>query len=372
MPFAAAEYQSRLARVREHMAVRKIDVLLIDQTEFLAYLTGCSLSENMYRACVVPREGSPFMILRAVDLGPLRESSWLTDFIAFADWDDPIGIVVHALKQHHLASGVIGIDEDSYCMPLKRFRHLQELLPEARFADFSGVLEVLRLHKSPAEIALLRRASEIGDQALAAAVAASGEGRSARDAAEAVHDVYMREGADTSRAGIITVATGNSFLHGNLTSRPLARGDVLHMEILPLYEGYSARLMRPAVVGPDAERTKLAQTLIDIQDRQLAAMRPGALAREIDAIARDSICVSGLRPDYLNITGYTLGYYPLSTPHTSDFSRVFLPNATWRLEAGMTFHMYVSAAGVAFSETVLVTETGAEVLTRAPRRLYVV
>ena len=69
--------------------------------------------------------------------------------------------------------------------------------------------------------------------------------------------------------------------------------------------------------------------------------------------------------------GYTLGYYFEQAPRTSDFTRLFTADADWRLESGMTFHMYASAeAGVAFSETVLVTDRGPERLTRAERRLF--
>lgn len=66
----------------------------------------------------------------------------------------------------------------------------------------------------------------------------------------------------------------------------------------------------------------------------------------------------------------SLGCYPLHSPRTSDFSRFFLPTAEWTLEQGMVFHMYVSADGIAINETVLVTETGHECLTRAPRQVF--
>ena len=49
---------------------------------------------------------------------------------------------------------------------------------------------------------------------------------------------------------------------------------------------------------------------------------------------------------------------------------MFLPTADWTLEAGMVFHMYTSARGMSFSETVLVTETGAERLTQTERKLF--
>ena len=67
---------------------------------------------------------------------------------------------------------------------------------------------------------------------------------------------------------------------------------------------------------------------------------------------REAILREGLRETYDNITGYTLGFYAAAGPRTSDFTRIFHPAADWTLEAGMVFHMYASAAGVSFSETV--------------------
>ena len=229
----------------------------------------------------------------------------------------------------------------------------------------------LRARKSAREAAVLRRAAAIGDLGIEAALKASGEGRSARDAAAAVYQVFMQEGADAARAGIITAGVGNAFLHGGLTSEPLARGDILHMELLPYIAGYSARLMRSAVIGEiDPRRSQLSRRLIEIQDRQFEAMKPGASAADVDALARDAMLADGLRPDYPNITGYSLGCYPAHSPRTSDFSRIFLPGADWTLEEGMVFHMYVSADGLALSETVLITEAGHERLTQAPRQVF--
>ena len=371
MLFPIDEYKSRVKRVREQMAARDLNVLIIDQSEFLAYVTGFLISENMYRACLLPRDGEPIMILRAVDLGPFAESSWLSRSVAFADWEDPIQVLADTIRSLGYAAGRVGLDEDSYCMPLSRFKRLSAQLPDARFVDFSGVMAELRAKKSTSEIAVLRRAAAIGDLGIDAALKASGEGRSARDAAAAVYQVFMQEGADAARAGIITAGVGNAFLHGGLTRQPLARGDILHMELLPYIHGYSARLMRSAVIGEiDPHRSHLARRLIDIQDRQFEAIKPGADAADVDALARKAMLADGLRPDYPNITGYSLGCYPLHSPRTSDFSRIFLPTAHWTLEEGMVFHMYVSADGIAISETVLVTATGHECLTRAPRQVF--
>ncbi|SDV46734.1 M24 family metallopeptidase [Chitinasiproducens palmae] len=373
LPFTIEEYRARLEQVRSAMRERGLDLALIDQTDFLFHLTGFGISENMYRACVVPLEGEPVFMLRAMDQLPFQESTWLTEYVDFSDWEDPIEVLARLLARKGWHDKRIGIDGDSYCMTLNRYRRLQAALPAVDFADFSGVLEVIRAIKSPQEIAYLRRAAAIGDIAMEAAFAAAGVGKSERDAAAAVSYAFMTNGGDGGRTGPITQGIGDAFLHGNLHDRPLQQGDILHLELLPFFNGYSARLMRPAVMGEaSAAQRALAEQLLAIQDAQFAAMRPGVPAREVDRLAREPIMAAKLRPSYPNITGYTLGYYPQSTPHTSDFTRVFLPTSEWVLQAGMVFHMYVSADGIAFSETVLVTDDGIELLTRSPRRLTVV
>jgi len=370
--FSAGEYARRLSRVRETMAEREIDVLLVDQTELLAYLTGYAISENMYRACLVPLRGDPVAVLRTVDTGPFVDTSWLDRFVGFSDWEDPVSVIASTIRSNGWAEAAIGIDEHSYCLTLRRFKQFMSLLPSARFVDFDGALEVLRASKSPEEIAYLRRASQIADLTVEGVVKHAGVGKTCRDAADIAHRVFMTHGADSSRPGIFTIAEGDAFLHGGMTKRPLADGDILHMEVLPMVNGYGARLMRPAIVSPKKRHYEIAARLLEFQDRQFAAMKPGESAADIDAILRKPILEAGLRKEYVNVTGYTLGHYPTSTPRTSDFTRVFLPNATWKLEQGMVFHMYVSAAGIAFSETVLVTETGAELLTRSPRQLFAI
>jgi Xaa-Pro dipeptidase len=136
----------------------------------------------------------------------------------------------------------------------------------------------------------------------------------------------------------------------------------VHIEMVPHYRGYTARSMRPASVGqPSAHLLKTAEKLVAFQDEQFAAMKPGTLASEVDRILRDQVLAAGLRETYTNITGYTLGL--VTTPRTSDFTRVFLPTSSWRLEDNMVFHMYCWAKGMAFSETVLVTPAGGERLT---------
>jgi Xaa-Pro aminopeptidase len=260
----------------------------------------------------------------------------------------------------------------SYCLPPARLERLRAALPDAQVVDIGPLVWELRLRKSPAEIALLRRAGIVADAALRATAAACVAGASKRDAAKIAVSSFVELGADPGPPGPISAGRGWDFLHGHLDDVPLQHGDVVHIELTPRIGGYSSRLMRCAVVGAPAPALQhAAERLANIQDRQIAAMWPGANAAEVDAILRDAIIADGTRDSYDNVTGYTLGFYAAAGPRTSDFTRIFHPGADWQLEAGMVFHMYASAAGVSFSETVHVTANGPELLTNLPRTLLV-
>lgn len=371
-PFPAAEYHARLARLRALMHERDVCAVIADECEMLHYYTGWSVSENLYRAVLIPRAGEPLMVVRRLDEQPFPAAAWFARRHAFRDVDDPIAVVADALREFGAAADRVGLDLNSYCMPVRRFRELERNLPDTQFVDFSDVLRAQRLVKSPAEIAHLRAAAAVADAAMGEAIAATSAGSTVRHAAAVASGAFVRLGADTGRTGPITVGRGWNFLHGALSDDALAPGDVLHLELVPKVRGYCARLMRPACIGePDAARRAAAATLIRLQDDQIAAMRSGAEACSVDARLRDGVLAAKLRDSYENNTGYTLGYYFEQAPRTSDFTRYFTPAADWRLEAGMVFHMYTSAAGLAFSETVLVTDGGGERLTRMPRKLYV-
>ncbi|HXJ83129.1 MAG TPA: Xaa-Pro peptidase family protein [Candidatus Methylomirabilis sp.] len=370
--FRREEYTRRIEAVRGEMRVAGADLVLVDEAEHLFYLTGFDRSATRYQVCAVPLDGEPVMFLRSLDEPNFLERSWLRDYVTVPDWEEPVEVLARVLADRGWASGRIGLELDSNYLTVKRWQEITRALPDATFVDFGGVLRRLRLRKSPAEIAYLRHAAHIADHAIVVAADAAGEGRSERDAAAAASRTFIELGADNGRAGVITAGARSGTLHGGLGHHLLRGGDILHMELVPQVHGYSARLMRPTVIGrPSPHHAETARRMIEIQDRQLDAMKPDAVARDVDRICREAMLAAGLRDRYENATGYTLGYYAPWSPRTSDFTRMFVPTADWVLEPGMVFHMYVSARGLAFSETVAVTESGAERLTRAERGLIV-
>lgn len=370
--FSAAEFNGRIGRLRARMRDRGVGVALFDEIEAMAWLSGYGNSENRWRCVVIPLEGEPFIVIRSLDAAPCRQKSWISDIRTFRDWEDPMRILVDGLCERGLQEAAIGLDFGSYCMPVSRFSQMREALPCARFLDVGNVVWELRLIKSAAEIGLLRRAAAVADESLLLAAAACRRGSSQRDAAKAAVAAFVELGADPGAPGPISAGRGWDFLHGHLVDAPLVDGDVVHIELTPRIEGYSARVMRCVAVGtPSKEIEHSAALLREMQDRQIAAMVPGAVAHDVDAVLRDAVLSCGLRESFDNISGYTLGLYSHAGPRTSDFTRIFHPGAKWKLEPNMVFHMYASAGGASFSETVLVTDEGPERLTLLKRDLLV-
>lgn len=372
LAFPIEEYDRRLTAVRERMQERDLDALIVTAIENLGYLTGYAPSATMLQACVIPLSGEATMVVRELDALSFTEVSWVSRHRLYDDTRDAVWELADEIKGLGFAASRIGIETDSHYLTVKQYQQLCQYLGDAELVDFSDMLWELRLRKSVREIAKMREAAFIADKAMDCALAVVREGTSEREAAKAAASAFIAYGADDAHVGPIAAGKRTDSLHGHLTDYRLEKGDTIHIELVPSVSGYSARLMRPAAIGrPTSTQLEEANRLIEIQDRQLAAMKPGALANEIDRILREQILEQGLRSAYPNITGYTLGYYgkPLP-PRASDFTRVFLPTSDWELEPDMIFHMYALGPRIAFSETVLITDQGHERLTTSQRRLF--
>jgi Xaa-Pro dipeptidase len=369
--FERAEYEARLLRLRAAMREHSVDAVLVDEPEALLYYAGHFTSRNLYRALLVPVEGAPVMVVRQLDALPFSAGSWIGDTRGFRDWEDPYQAVAGAAQERGLASGRIGFDATSYCLTVDDLEGLRAALPRAALVPIRRLLWELRVVKSSAEIEILRGAAMIADQALRQTIASAREGADGPAMRRAAQAAFGELGADFGRVGVISIGRGWDFLHVDIGRRKLSRGDVLHIEVVPKVSSYVAKVMRSTVIGSaTAEQRRAAALLAAAQDSQMAAMRPGMLARDVDAIAREAVLATGLRSEFDNITGYTLGLNVDANPRISEFTRTFHPHAEWVLESGMVFHMYISAQGLAFSETVLVTDKGAERLTRLEREVF--
>lgn len=375
MAFPAEEYRGRLQRTQAEMAKHSLPVLLLHQPENIFYLSGLDqVGYFSYQALAVPSRGDPALIVRDMELPTARSTSWVANHTIYSDAADPITVWLDATRRAldglGLAGGRIGVDEHSWFLTIERWKMLQALLPHATLVREPRIVDHLRLIKSPREIDYLRGAARQVELGMRAGIEAIAPGVKELELAGTVFRTLVNAGwSGGPVGGIITSGSRTNLIHGGYSDRRLGRGDAVYLELSGVYRKYWARLMRTAIVGsPTAEQQRVSETIIRIQDEAIQLMKPGTPAALIDRACREPLLASGLRETYTNRAGYSLGLN--ERPSAGEFIREFVPGVEWELKAGMVFHMLMMAAGIGFSETVLVTERGPECLTGMDRKLF--
>ncbi|MBV8406912.1 MAG: aminopeptidase P family N-terminal domain-containing protein, partial [Alphaproteobacteria bacterium] len=123
--FAPAEFVGRLQRLRDRLCALDVEAALFDEIEAMAWVAGYGNSENRWRCVVVPVEKEPFFLIRALDAGPCRKRSWIADVSHYRDWEDPFALLAERFADRGLSRARIGLDFNSYGMPLGRFAKLK-------------------------------------------------------------------------------------------------------------------------------------------------------------------------------------------------------------------------------------------------------
>ena len=370
--FSTAEFNARIERVRSEMASYGIDVLLVHAPENIYYLTGYQTSGYFaYQTLVLTQHGDPRLLVRFLERGNVTEYSWLSEADTWKEGDDVIEKTVTLIVETAGEKVAIGIEKRSWFLTAAIAEGLAAGLPASRFLDASLLVDRVRLIKSEAEIGYLRKAGEIAEIEQRAALEALRDGVTEADVAAAVLEAGVRAGSEyTGLPHHIMSGYRYDVCHANWGPKVVRTGELVLLELYGCVERYHATQMRTVSMGEPPDNTRrAADIVIAAQDAGLAAMKPGASAREIDALIRRPI--RKIRPEYFNRTGYSTGIgFP---PRTAEWDALdFNEQDDWELKEGMVFHMLALAEGFGISETVLVTAASVERLTAVnPRRLQV-
>ncbi len=369
MDFTIEEYRNRVSKTQAEMAKHHLPVLLLHAPENITYLSGFRmLGFFMYHALIVPASGDPVLVVRDVEQPAADETCWVRQRSVYVDIEEPIKATARALGDLGLDHGTIGTEFGTWFLTLDRMETLKRLLPNVTFIPEPNIVRLLRVVKSEAEIEYLKKASRVVEAMVRAGFGAIRNGASERELAAAIMTAQAMSGGEPPLEAIMMTGERTRQLHGTWSDRRLRAGDSVYFELNGVVGGYWSKLMRTAVVGKASkEQRRAAHVISESLEKGIAMMHPGAVAGEIDQVLRQPVIRAGLRDSYYHRVGYTLGL--IHPPSSGEYIRQFMAGDTWRLEAGQVFHMLVIASGVGFSETVLVTNDGPQLLTNFERRL---
>jgi ectoine hydrolase len=385
-PFARAEYDERLRRVRERMAAEGLDALIVTDPANMNYLTGYDGWSFYTPQCVaVPAEGDVVLCTRQMDVNGARLTTSLADgqILGFPDHyvqhpgRHPMDWIAGELRQRGVLEGRIGLETDAYFFTPRAYEALRRSADGVAFADSHELVNWVRAVKSPAEIALMRAAARIVEQAMAAGIDAIEPGVRQCDAAATISSAQIR---GTEEVGgdypaivpMLPTGPGTSTPHLTWTDAPFAAGEATILELAGCYRRYHCPMARTVFLGePPRRLAETARVTVEGLEAALDAVRPGVTCEEVEAAWRTHISRHGLEKS--SRIGYPVGLaYP---PDWGEHTMSLRAGDTTPLRPGMAFHMIVGMWmddwGFEASETFIVTEDGAECLSSFPRGLAV-
>ena len=286
LPFAAEEYDARLAGLRELMEMQGIDACVFTSMHSIAYYSGflyCSFGRP-YGLVVTPTQS--VTISAGIDAGqPWRRCHG--DNITYTDWarDNYWRAVCSVTGEGR----VIGCEADH--LTLVQSEKLNAFLKPKRGVDISKGAMEQRMMKSAAEIALIRHGAAVADVGGFAIRDAVKEGLREIDIAMAGRDAMELEIAkrfpdaeyrDTwvwFQSGINTDGA-----HNPVTGRKLKRGDILSLNTFPMISGYYTALERTMFVQEiDAASRRIWDINVAAHEYGMSLLVPGAKCSEVTA-----------------------------------------------------------------------------------------
>lgn len=244
---------------------------------------------------------------------------------------------------------------------------------KGRLRNVGDAVSRLRVVKDAAEIAVMRRAAEITDEALLATVRGGLAGHTEAEVAWRLKAEYHRLGADGEAfPAIVAAGAHGAQAHALPGERAIGAGELVVIDTGARVDGYCSDITRTFAAGePAAELRAVYDVVLEAQLAGLAAVRAGAHGqRDVDAASRDVITAAGYGEQFGHGTGHGVG---LDVHEAPFLGRTRGDELTEGMVCTVEPGIYVEGlVGVRIEDTVLVTAEGGERLTRYPKELQIV
>lgn len=354
---------ARLDALTAAVAERELDVLLVSDIVDVRWLTGFSGSNAV-------------AVVGATQARFVTDFRYLTQAAEQLDerWEREIAteLLVRAAerlpKQRPLRLGF-----DDAQLTVKQHAQLAEHAPEGVELVAAGpIVRRLRAVKDEAEIAAIRAAARLADDALEEVLAAGLVGRTELDVALDLEIAMRRRGAQAvSFPPIVAAGEHGALPHAEPRAVRIASGTLVVVDWGAQLDGYASDCTRTFATGELDPRDRAVYDLVLLaQEQALAALRPGPTGREVDAVARSIIDAAGHAEHFGHGLGHGVGLEVHEGPRLSkQGDEPLVAGNVVTVEPGV----YVpGAVGVRIEDLVAITEDGHEVLNGLPKALRTV
>ena len=350
----------RLEKLRNILAGRELDALLVSTAENRRYLSGFHGSAGYL---LISAEGAYL----ATDFRYIEQAaSQAPDFQVLK-----VGSGWSWLMDLSKDTGLKKVGFESQQITVSTYQQLVEAtrsLPSAvqpSLVATTSIVEEIRTVKETGELELLQKAIDVADAAMDAVSTTIQPGQTEREVAWRL-EMAMRElGADSISFDTIVASGPNGAMpHHRPSDRPINEGEPVVIDMGAMVDGYCSDLSRTICVGSSDETfRRIYDIVLGSQLTAIATVQAGLTGGDADELSRGVISQAGYGDNF----GHSLGHGVGMEVH--EFPRVG-PKSDHRLSEGMVFTVepgiYVSEwGGVRIEDIVILEGTGAKVLSKA-------
>jgi Xaa-Pro aminopeptidase len=353
-----------LRTLRAAMRREGFDALVALSLDNVTYTAGFQVPShalNRFRRTITILAGEAFgaQIVVNVEENLARERSRFADVRAYNQFtQDPADVLADALIEAGAAEGRIAIELDY--MPARDYIRLVQRLPKARFEECKDIYFRTRMRKTDEEVALLRKVGVLTDRVVGEVLRAIRPGMTEKQAGRLIVNLMYEGGCDNLKYQVGSGAR-SGIINCSPTDKPIARGDVIRVEVLGDLDGYRSNVTRTAVAGaPTEEQRRIWKVLIAARDTCQAMLRPGTRVADVYLTYVRALRDAGIEPS-LKFLGHGIGQTIHEEPYLTDTRDiVFAPNITFTLEP-----LYVIPGRMGFhvEDMYVITPEGFEPLT---------
>lgn len=371
-PFPRSEYAARWRSVVARFDEFEIDAIVVTAPTHVRYLTGYDGAGGYFAPfpLVVGRSGEPAMVCRLYDADGVRTQGVVEDVATYFGHPDLHRAWAGALHAAGLQRSRVGFELGISGMTPADVGELRRLLPDLQVVDASRLVSTVWAVKSAAELELMRQAMSLAKVAIETFRSGLREGVTESELGLQIDQAVVRAGGDCKQFFTLLFGRRTALPHGVPGDLPLRSGDVAFTELAGWRHGYAAALVRTAVLGSNPAAEALMAVAEEAQQAALEAARPGRTTGDVDAACRGVVQRAGRGACFRHRTGYGIGIGWYERGNVS-----LEPDGEDVLQPGMTFHMPTilfekGEFSVGCSETIVLTEDGAEVMSGVPRSLF--
>ena len=384
--FPLSEYHRRIAKARQAMAAKGLDLIVVSDPSNMAWLTGYDgWSFYVHQAVLLGLEGEPVWWGRGMDAQGARRTAFMghDNIVGYDDSfvqnpaKHPMNQLSEVIAARGFANARIGVEMDNYWFSAAANQSLRAHLRQAKFSDTTGLVNWQRTVKSDHEIEFIRRAAKIVD-AMHAKVIELVEPGLAKNVLVAEIQKQAILGADgywgDYSAFVPMLPSGLDATAPHLTwdDRPFQNNEGTFFELGGCYRRYHAPLSRTVYLGkPPRKFLEAEKAVSEATEAGLAQCKPGVTCGEVADAFFGTLTRRGFSKD--SRAGYSIGLsYP---PDWGERTLSIRRGDATVLEPNMTLHfmpaLWLDDGGIELSETILITPQGPECLCQTPRKLVI-